>query len=105
MSIYITFAVAMFNKFVMSTILYKVNSPFYSMLRTLIFNLNGFFWEPTDTFGIHEDVERVVAERGIFLTLFCVFTVRIISQYVVFNMIVSQILDYLKTSREKGEER
>ena len=44
-SLYATFAVAMFNKFVMSQMLFKVGSNWYSMLRTMIFNLNGFFWE------------------------------------------------------------
>ena len=105
MSLYATFAVAMFNKFVMATLLYKVGSSFYSLLRTMVFNLNGFFWEPTSTFGIHEDVEKVIIERGLPLTLFCIFAIRLISQYVVFNMMVSQILDYLKTSKEDGEKR
>ena len=105
MSIYVTFAIAMFSKFAMPSLLYKVGSPFYSMLRTMAFNLNGFFWEPTETFGIHEDVEKVLIERGPILTLFCIFAIRLISQYIVFNMMVSQILDYLKTSREEGEQR
>merc|ERR1719464_728617 len=55
-SLYATFAVAMFNKFIMSTSMYKIGSEWYAMLRTLIFNLNGFFWEPSVVFGIREDV-------------------------------------------------
>ena len=104
-SLYATFAVSCFNKFVMATILYKIGSPLYSMLRTMVFNLNGFFWEPTVTFGIQEGVERVIQSKGIILTLFCIFAVRMISQYIIFNMMVSQILDYLKTSRFEGIER
>ena len=89
----------------MAGLLYEVGSSAYTMLRTLLFNLNGFFWEPTTTFGIYESVERVIIERGIIVTLFCVFVIRMISMYVVFNLMVSQILDYLKTSRVKGEQR
>ena len=105
MSLYATFAVSSFNKFIMAGLLYEVGSSAYTMLRTLLFNLNGFFWEPTTTFGIYESVERVIIERGIIVTLFCVFVIRMISMYVVFNLMVSQILDYLKTSRVKGEQR
>ena len=88
-SIYATFAVAMFNKFVMASIYYMIGNEFYSLLRTLVFNVNGFFWEPVVTYGIYEGVDRVIKERGIWLTLFCIFAIRLISQYVVFNMMVS----------------
>ena len=104
-SIYATFAVAMFNKFVMASIYFNIGNEAYSLLRTFVFNVNGFFWEPVVTFGIQEDVERVIKNRGLWLTLFCIFAIRLISQYVVFNMMVSQILDYLRTSTVQGEKR
>ena len=104
-SIYATFAVAMFNKFVMASIYFNIGNEAYSLLRTFVFNVNGFFWEPVETFGIQEDVERVIKNRGLWLTLFCIFAIRLISQYVVFNMMVSQILDYLRTSTVQGEKR
>ena len=88
-SLYATFAVAMFNKFVMSQMLFKVGSNWYAMLRTMMFNLNGFFWERSDTFGIGEDVNRVVTEKTIVLTLFCILAIRTISAYIVFNIMVS----------------
>ena len=104
-SIYATFAVAMFNKFVMASIYYNIGNEAYSLLRTFVFNVNGFFWEPIVTYGIYEGMERVIKQRGILLTLFCIFFIRLISQYVVFNMMVSQILDYLRTSTVVGAKR
>ena len=78
-SIYATFAVAMFNKFVMASIYFNIGNEAYSLLRTFVFNVNGFFWEPVETFGIQEDVERVIKNRGLWLTLFCIFAIRLIS--------------------------
>ena len=89
----------------MATLYYGIGHESYSFLRTLVFNVNGFFWEPIVTYGIYEGVEKVIKARGIFLTLFCIFAIRLISQYVVFNMMVSQIIDYIRTSTVEGAKR
>jgi len=104
-SLYITLAVAVFNSFLVSFYVSGFAYMPYAMNRTMLVFLDGFLYPTRKVLLIEENFETIVAQTGVFLALFTIVAVRIVSQFLVFNLIVASILVYLERSRHEGEER
>ena len=99
-SLYNTFAVAVFTTFLYGYYQLKAADVLYSMVRTLLLFINGFYLQTNDVFLHRETFESVVAQRTVFLSLINVVIVRLISTFMVFNSIVAEHLSQNKLSRD-----
>lgn len=99
-SLYNTLAVAVFTTFNFSHYQLYVASIPYSLVRTFLLFINGFYFQSNRVFMQSESFETIVAMRTLFFSLLNVLVVRLIATFMVFNSIVAEHLSASKRSRE-----
>jgi ABC-type branched-subunit amino acid transport system permease subunit len=103
-SIYNTFAVAVFTSFLFAFFQFRISSVFYSLARTFLLFINGFFFQSKKVFLSNEDFNKVIELRSMFLCLINVIIVRLIATFMVFNTIVTEHLALSSISRKFGKD-
>ena len=101
-SFYYIFAAAVFASFLKSYFQLYVSDVFYSMVRSLLLTINGLYIESSKVYLTNENIEFIVSQRNVFLSILTVVIVRLISTFMVFNSIVAEHLNQNKLSRDYG---
>ena len=91
-SIYLLGAVAVYLTLVFGNYVFMFGRFPLVLINSMRVFLDGFFYIPITTFLIEETTEDISNSVGNFTQLFAIFLVRMFSQYILFNLMIVQIL-------------
>jgi hypothetical protein len=91
-SIYLLGAVAVYLTLVFGNYVFMFSRFPLVLINSMRVFLDGFFYTPKTTFLIEETTEEISNSVGNFTQLFAIFLVRMFSQYILFNLMIVQIL-------------